>query len=736
MTYTYVIEIPVERGTHQISAQVTNIWKVITSQPFQFQSAYELAEHGIDLYQGERKLDAWDIVLQDNLLPDLPTLSFTSAEELGGVIEAVIRERGRRVYRFVIRWVNLSGGVYEYQCISEEENILTTPFQSLQVPYSTTLELISRVAPQLYPVGAGILTGMVQAQQYDSISPLDIISQMLMQNKAQGNIRNGRLFIFPLYVSTETPSYHIKRGDMKVSWARDAELYGKVRAFYTVRQYPIPETVLTNHDAENWTGTVANVPYVATSLLPAPSGARELLKVTTSASRASLSTNISLFDRIRFNWCPATATSLTITLLQDASNKLTYTKSFAGGTGAGFIASGTSADSIATKDITVSGKYVTRVSGYTTKPCTYRISLLNTSAVVIWQGAWTATGEDNLVQADIPPSIYETLLAQTVRLEFTALSVIGVSYGVQMTRCDIQIRLQVSVSTGSHSRVVSSKTYTGSFHQAADSSPTYLSLECNFGSVPDLGSGEWYQINAGNAHITYLVWAEGGGVVLREDSTDFSVGIVDGRLVGTWGTAISPTFQLGQVASAQIGTVSVTVSVLETTWDTVLVWQTSNLGWQSSFNLWESVDIPIAQMTKVGNPQNITSLTIDAAGDNYLDAIYLVSSDPQTRSVEVGMGNKVYEVHEDLGSMESALAYARGFLPIISKAREQYTMDVGLAEEIAVGTTVDCDGVNMTVYSCAYRQDGKTVSIGRQLDTTKTLMREQSRRIEALERQQ
>ena len=571
-------------------------------------------------------------------------------------------------------------------------------------------------------------------QLFANITPTEIIKQFMIQDLAQASVRNGNLYVFPLDVSGQLPDYHMQRLDPLTGWQRDADVYDAVMAHYVVRQYPTPATVLTLSDAANWTGTVTDVTQVDTTLLPVPSGALGMLKSVGNASR-TVSTLFKYFDRVRFNWNPVTATTVTVSLQQDVNNKLELTHTFAGQSGAGFVLTGgaVSTDTL-TKNITLDPvQFVTTVTGTMTASCSYRVTLLDAGGGTLWQDAWSSTiGSDNTFSAHVPTNVSQVYQATTVKIEFTGLYFNGTDYGVQAVTCTITIQTydnvgshehvvsstQYYVNIGSHVHVVSSTTYPVVMHWYDDPVFMYQGVHALEGAT----GGQWYVVSDVNLPLTLTQY--GDYFTLKDD------------IIPLWNTVEKPDREATAV-------VTILETVQDYEWQTVVITETvqdyewepsTSIGSLSYFNLFESVDIPLTSMTRTGNPTTLVTIALAFADDNYVDSLVLVADNPLPVTVRAGTGSRAYVVTDDFGSEAGAQAYADGLLPIVSVAREQYTRDVPLSTDLSVGDTVNGDGVNMTVYAVDYRQDSKTLAAGRAMDVLMTRLAEQARRLSSLER--
>lgn len=735
-TYTYTADTDVERGKHAVSTQVNNIWAIVTSNQQDVVAAYDLTTHGIDLYQGDVRIVARGIQLQDAILPDLPQLSFTADTLLAGDITCVVRDRGLYVYRFAVRYVDkASDGSYGYQCEAAERGELSAQ-KSILAKATSSADLVHLAAPSLRIVNEGLLTQVVTEQAFDNSAPIDIIDQLLTINGCIGHVRNWQLYLLPLDLSGQTALSAISRNDARVGWSRDTIVYDKVRVWYTLKQSPLPSSALTNYDAANWTGTLANEQTVATSLLAAPSGAAYMLKATGNSSRAGLAITLAGFDRFLVNWCPVTASTMTVSLQDDASNKVEFTRTFGGGQGAGFIASGVSPDDTATKTIACGGnKHIVQLLGTVTQPCSYRATTKR-GATVVWQSEWFNTSGLEL-RVDIPASTDDADLCDTIYLEFKGLYVVGAGYGVQVNQLTISEYLERAVATGQHTRLVSTQSYSGNMSKTNDSTATMWYFKGTLGAAPALGSGQSYSISVGNVMAFIYRWASPTELEITEETIPVNVYVANGQVIAEAQQAINDTYVYKGIASASLGTVRATLLVYETITDSALVWSVLPWAWSASYNLWDMIDIPISQMVKTGSPKTIKTIAITCAGDYYLDTAYFVANNPTPVKVEVGYGSRVYEVRTgEFGSSAAALAYARGLLSVVSVAKEEYGKQISLGTGLAVGDIVDADGTNMVVSKASYSGNDNTVqlSVGRQVGSTLEALKLTARRLDALEK--
>jgi predicted RNA-binding protein associated with RNAse of E/G family len=80
------------------------------------------------------------------------------------------------------------------------------------------------------------------------------------------------------------------------------------------------------------------------------------------------------------------------------------------------------------------------------------------------------------------------------------------------------------------------------------------------------------------------------------------------------------------------------------------------------------------------------------------------------------------------------MAYAQGLLTQVSTPVRQYQKDVGLVNDMGLGSIVCCDGENMVIQRVELTEATKMVSVGRQVETYKSAYAAIARRIDAVEK--
>lgn len=732
MTYTYIADVELERGEHLIGAQVNNIWNVLTIPKQTFTIQYENATNGIDLYCGEERVEAYDVIVTDVPLPDLPSLSFTSDSYLAGNITVRIRSRGMILLQFRIHYRDKQDGVWTYKCDALEMDSLQAPI-TLQVGGVSSVSLAQSVS-SLYVKRGDLLSAMVYGRQYHETPRITILSEIGMLNNLDLAVRNGTLRPSRLYDPAAIARLAVARDDPTVDWSSDTNTYDKVRVYYQETQSPNPNTAITDYDSARWTGTVSDVTATTNQFLP-PSRANYMLRSDGNATRDNLAIRLAPFDRIRFNWLPESASSMTLKLQQDGNNYLTCGVTFQGSKGAGFIAAVAQPSDVATYTVTIPANRIASIYGQMAKPCSYRGTLKRDDDSVIWQGKWQTT-DGYAFEVSVPESIYKVTMPAKVVLEFRGAWLLQAAYGVQCTELHFNEYAATFIPSGSTVNVLRTYHYSGG--ATVDTSvPNQLTLTSILGSVPTTTGNEKLRY-AANAVVLIARWVGAGSITGTHETMQPSVYIQDGKFVCTMTFHTSNVWSEGnegQIQNAGHATVTVDCEVYELLESGTTVWGIRPWVWSTAYNLFDSVSVALATMTKVGNPTTIASIICTMTGVNYLDAMCLYATDAPWQYVEVGSGSHVYEVRNaGFVSSDAALAYAHAVYAVVSQERQEYRKTVPLSTDVELGDMVLCDNVNMPVFQVVYQESSKTISMGMRIGNLLATLQAHARRIDALER--
>jgi hypothetical protein len=327
--------------------------------------------------------------------------------------------------------------------------------------------------------------------------------------------------------------------------------------------------------------------------------------------------------------------------------------------------------------------------------------------------------------------------ADTVVLYFTNLYPVGNSYGVNCQQLTIQEYANVVVSTQKNETIVTGQrlTGTGSVDITYNGSTFTLHAKVAAGSAYSVSGNQSLMVNIYGFSFNYL-----------QD------GILKGAIVGAnWYTqngilyleATTTVPGPDNIDYAWCG-YDVFEAVVQTTYTPIYGWQYVTYPWQQSYNLFDSIDIPLSSFAKTGNPTTIKTIRLTSTGDNYYDALYLYNSNPQAKYIEIRDQDSINKYGEALEerkldgwtSYESAYLFASQYLSIMKNPVVQYQKEISIETPVEIGDPVNCEGTTLYIYKISYDFDKgiKTIFVGRSLQNTLELLKLLAKKVEALGR--
>jgi len=745
--YVYVATMDVSRGSHSLQVQVNNIWAVVTSVLQTFVAAYDLHETSARVYWGDKQIVAWGFQWSDPLLPDVPTCAFDSNEEITGQVQVVLRRRGYEARTYKVTRHSKNGNGWHMECSSIEGPALNKVLD-LSVKGATAATLMQQAMGSIAPAAdySTIMPQWFYGQTYKCRAS-ELVDQLLIQSGVIAWLQAGRWAA----ASIDAPAVALLawgKAEPEVGYEADDTIYNRVRAHYAIAQYPVPATALTEKDAANWTGTITDA-ALTDNLLTAPSGAWYMLRANGNVSRTGLSIALAPFDRFKLNWLPETTAgtpTLAIKLKQDASNYLSYTRTFAGAKGSGFIVAGTGPTATALYTVTAAIRPV-MIQGYMTQPCSVVVTL-KTAGVTVWTQVLQSTqGAENHWMAPVPASIYQAAAIDTIELLFSGLYPVNAGYGVSCTQLLIDQYTQVATVTGSTREItyranVSCSLPRSSYDIVGSEEQWYF--QGIIGKVPVLTGGEAWDLMMLDGSVGVIIYDS--SVPAGERSVNMAIGIgpqIVGDDIYVYGGISAPYPSPGQ--NGDIKNVEnrgsakgIIVKYLVSSTST-LSWIISAYEWASTYNLWDAIDIPLTSFTPTGTTRTITSIEFTCAGINELDSLQLAASNPLDVVVEAvtGAGDILYpDEATGFNSREAAQAWANGMLARVSIARPSYTKVLPMNEDIALGEWIDCDGAMLQVRAISGNMDAGTITVaaGADQQTLNATIQAQSRALDELKR--
>jgi len=739
--YTYKKTVEVEEGDYEYHVEVGNVWTVLIDKTYYLHVHYNLNDKKVEIFWENKKINAWDITLEENLLPDLNKVEFSTDEDITtGDLRLVSRIRTLKSYPLQIESKSLEEGHYHITAVSTAKRDLDETV-SISTKSMNSKDLIQSLLPDY--IIQGNIDEAIVLQQFVDEKISFILNKVLILNGAYAFLRNKRIFI---HLPSEDSRLTLFKNDVGVSWSEDRKnILNHLKEYYKIIQYPVPASLFTNYDSANWNGTVSDVTHTTNLTLP-PSVNFYMLKGNGTIYR-TVDFLFSNFDHFRVNWSPDSATSLEIRLETNSSNYYTYTRNFSGQKGAGFILQGNSMNDEVTKTITFSTKYISKVEGYVTQPCRVKVILKKAGSIV-------ASTDYQSVSSHFWQN-FQNIQCDEIDITFTNLYVVNNSYGINCSQLKIVEYVQEFEATGTREHTTWSQNFSGrsgingvqSAVQLTKGQDTTITGDATAGAVPPLEAGERYLLRGGGK-----VWVDkfkNASGTSPDDwhgymwvSTDKWVG--DGKLQ----LAFSQYFKNNDYYKIVIYSPiywNVSASKLKTTTTGEYVWIHKNYAWSETYNLFDNIDIPLSSFSKVGSPTNqINTIRLIASGDNFYDTIEVYSSNPAPKYVEVQDENSINDYGDKFqarkmdgwSSEESARAFANALVNLLKDPIVTYEKTLPINTSVDCGDMVKADGANLPIKRIVYdfEKRVKTIYVGKAISNMVEFLKAMARRIETLEK--
>ena len=736
--YTFSKIVRLERGDYEYFVKIGNVWTTIIGDIRYLHADYNLNEEPkIEVFLGNEKINSWNHLLTENVLPDFPELEFDTNEKIEAFdVITKFTKNDFKQYNMEIKGQSKITEGYHIRTkeIANRDLEQTVSFASQAI---NSLSLLKSLLPQY--IFGGTLAETIYLQSFLDERVIDILKRILILNNAIGYVRNKKIYLYDL--SNVNALFKMNVVDAQIGYESDPSvIVNKVREYYIRMMYPVPNNIFTNYDASNWLGTATDVRQTGNGVLP-ESGNLYCLKGNGTIYR-TLDFLWSDFDQLNMKWSPDVATSLEIRLETDAANYRKYTRAYSGQKGAGFVLTGNLVTDIVTKTITFADKYIHTVQGNMSQACSFKIELKLDGNIVATSDWLTTTG--------IFGYAFNNVLCDTILLSFTNLYPVGTSYGVNCLNLSIEEYKKIYQVTDIRQSQNWHERYTGSMGLSwVKNGLVYTgTATTTFGSAPSLGGDESYsvQVNKCTSYASKATPAPGGGYTWKNFTISASLGVgvnSKGIIEASFGCSFVLDYE-GQPFAIPAFSYSFDIYRILTVYTGVWVWIYETYVWQSTYNLWDDISIPFSQFTAVGTPTNqINTIRLIATTNNYYDTIYFIKNIPVPKYVEAenvessARGIKFQERKTDgWSSKESALAFAKAFVNLFGDPAESYSKKMSMKTDINIGDMVDCDGTILPVYKISYdlKTGQMTVFVGRSVTDTLEFLKETSRKIEAIEK--
>jgi len=735
--YTYTKTIELEEGDLEYHIEIGNVWTVKIGDTYFLHANYKLDDEKAEIFWNDKKINAWNITLEENLLPDLNKVEFDTDENITtGDLKLVTRIRTLKSYLLQTEDRSYNKDHYHIKTIETAKRDLDQTV-SASTKSANSKTFLESILPDYTFLGS--LDENIVLQQFTDEKVSYIFDKVLVLNGAYAFLRNNQI---KLHNPSDTAKLTLFKTDKDVKWTDSRRLIlNHLREYYKVVQYPVPSSLFTDYDSSNWVGTVSDVIETEDAVV----GINPyILKGDGTISR-TVDFLLSDFDQFKMNWCPDSATSIPIRLETDAANYYTCTRHFSGKRGAGFTLTGSSATDEITKTINFSTKYISKIEGYMTAPCKVKYTLKLSGVVV------SETDYQNV--SDYFGHGFSDVECDEIILTFSNLYIVSNNYGVSCTQLKIEEYKQHFVVTGTGEIVTWTQHFTGvatsslGGHPIPPGGSIKITASVILGSVPALFAEERYKFE-GDAFATLVTqYNDGEPPVITQIPAGMTFSIEGGKLkISLSASAINPGTPsiLEMILKSQIS-YSISAKKIKITTTGEYVWYHTSYAWSETYNLWDYVNIPLSNFSKVGNPTNqINTIRLLPTGDNYYENIYVYASNPTPQFIEVknwdsikSYGDK-FQVRKTDGwsSKESATAFANALIDLLKDPIMTYQKTLPINTRIECGDMVKADGVNLPIKRISYDFEKrlKTIFVGKAIENTKEFLKSVSKRIETLEK--
>jgi hypothetical protein len=447
---------------------------------------------------------------------------------------------------------------------------------------------------------------------------------------------------------------------------------------------------------------------------------------------------------LKMSWCPEGGTSLEIRLETDASNYYTYSKTFAGEKGSGFVLTGASSATDELSKTISASIHIASLTVYTATDTTVKVKLSKGGTTVYESGYLDTT--DKKAYFSFPN--YDI---DTITLTFTNLSVIGTSYGITVNQLAIVKYYQVYEITGTKKETKYQHKFDGYYsfgpkvilHNTDEG--YHLNKSISLGVIPPPSEGQTLTIT-GSAQVHYNYIGYDGEL---HDTGDASLPVTffrnsNSQLIAKIDTILHPSdfwYETDYYVNKIL--IQVNVKIEEITTYGQYVWKYTQYPWQETYNLFETFQIPFDKFTAVGTPtEQINSIELIATGIQNFDQIYVGNNLPRVYYVEVKTddwteANDKFQERklDDMNSYENAKAFAEGLLAIVKDPIISYEKTVPMGTDINLGDFFNCDGQFLHVYRISMHNGKIHLNIGhRTIQNTINYLKETHKKLGVLEK--
>lgn len=750
--YSYIFRavVEVETGEHRVGAVVGNVWTTITVAERIVYVPPVRYDSRIEVYQGNRLIDTSPVELVERFLPDVCEARFdvSVGVHLSGALTLKRWGNGMFLYRMAVT----GQSERTVTCSSEFSTTLTTSVR-IQSPAMSNSDLLQSIIAPARVVGrTDLLSGTRELIDLEDTVG-NIVTSIATVCGVQLYERNRRVYVAPLQGSSDQTAIAVSE-PLAHRTVDYRSIVNRIREYYAIEQFPVPDTVMTDHDAANWAGTVSDVATTNNGLVPVGSYCEKV----TGLGKHAIALSLNDYDYVIGAFAPEQlGQSLEVRLYSSANDYWKVSRYHAGGTLSGFSVSGSYREQEVPYTIAFTAARLAVVTIRTTQPCLCKIALKRSGATV-YSTDYRGQTDNGAASFAIPESIYTGDPVDSMTITFTQLYPVGTSYGAQVVSCSGQEYYAYMQAEPTGEVIAWSQKQRYSWGGATLVGPDYQNLVCPFfpeGPVAAVPADAKVGATRYWLHVTF--WKGGAYEMLSSYDTAIPPGngehpsyqkawIQDSQLyLGVWAGVLGLYVPIEQVATIETFA-EITLYGTKMATKNVQMWSFRLWQYGAQYADWDRFSLPLAdKVVGYGTPNsNIVAIgvTLASSGTFYLDTLALRAKDRRWRSVEVqdaasisAYGDHFVERKLDAVVSEvSAKTVANGLLAMLKDPSITYEETVPADSDVSLGAAASTSDGMLEVTSITWHGDTCRIQIGKPYASLRDRLLTIARKQDALER--
>jgi hypothetical protein len=748
--YVFTATVEVETGEHRIAAVIGNVWTTVTmAESILYVPAVPYPAR-IEVYQGSQLITTENISLVERFLPDVAEAQFDVGlgVRLSGSLILKQWGNGLRIHRMTVT----SQTERTVTCASEFSTVLNTSVR-VQAPAMANSDLVqSIIAPARLVGRTDLLSGTRELIDVeDQVG--NILTSVATVCGVQLYERNRKVYVMPITADNTDTAVAISSPPARRS-VDYKPIVNRIRQYYALEQFPVPDTVMTDHDAAHWTGTVSDVLTTNKGLVPRGTYCAKI----TGLAKHNVAFSLNDYDYVVGSFAPEQlGQTLEVRLYSSANDYWKVSRYHAGGTLSGFSVSGGYREQEVPYTINFTAARLAVVTIRTTQPCLCKIALLR-SGVTVYSTDYRGQTDNGAASFGIPESIYTGDPVDGMTITFTQLYQVGTGYGAQVVSCSGQEYYSYMDAQPTGEVVAWTQKQRFSWGGATLVGPDYQTLVCPFfpeGPVAAVPADAKVGATRYWLHVTF--WKAGRYEMLSSYDTAIPPGngehpsyqkawIQDSQLyLGVWAGVLGLYVPIEQVATIETFA-EITLYGTKMATKNVQMWSFRLWQYGSSYADWDTFTLPLTdKQIGYGTPSSdiiAIGATLTLAGTFYLDALAVRAKDKRWRSVEVkdvdsanAYGDRFMERKLDaVYSETSAKTLANGLLALLKDPAVTYEATIAGDSDIALGDAVTTNDGMLEVTMVEWRDGTCRIEAGKPYSSLRDKLATLARKQDALQR--